>query len=248
MTKITACLMLKNEEDKLEDLLYNLRDFADEVVAIDHGSTDRTQAILTEHGIRFKVIPEDDQWLDKDRKILFDMADEGWILHIDADERLPEETKRRLKSWGSELGDDKYDVVWLWSMHYMNPKRYYAYGFWAPHTEPRFFRTSSKPDFNVKIHSQPKFKKSAVHYVSGLEYEHHYYLKSKERIHSQHEQFIEVEHRQKGKPSTLSTVISYPFWLFNGIVWKGGFLDGLEGLRANGFLALYFAKARGLKR
>jgi glycosyltransferase involved in cell wall biosynthesis len=248
MPKITACLMLKNEADKLEDLLRNLQGFADEVVAIDHGSTDGTHRILQAHGVRFKIVPEEKEWINKDWTILFNMADDGWILRIDADERLPEETKRRLKSWGSELGDDRYDVVWLWSMHYMNPKRYYAYGFWQPHIEPRFFRTRCKPKITAAIHSQPIFSPDAIHCISGLEYDHLYYLKGKEKTATDHKRYIEVEHEQKGTPSKLSVLASYPFWWFNGLIWKGGFLDGVEGVKANLFLADYFARARGLKR
>ena len=45
---ITACLIVKNEEDMLRKCLESLRDGIDEIIIVDTGSTDKTKVIAKE--------------------------------------------------------------------------------------------------------------------------------------------------------------------------------------------------------
>lgn len=85
--RISACLIVKNEQPFLDGCLLSLRGLVDEVVVVDTGSTDRTMDIVRAHGARLI------EWAWRDdfaaaRNVGLDAATGDWILYIDADERL----------------------------------------------------------------------------------------------------------------------------------------------------------------
>ena len=49
--KISACVIVKNEEKNITQWLNNLRQIADEIIVVDTGSTDNTLNILETAGI-----------------------------------------------------------------------------------------------------------------------------------------------------------------------------------------------------
>ncbi|HEY8714930.1 MAG TPA: glycosyltransferase, partial [Candidatus Acidoferrum sp.] len=53
MNRISACLITFNEEHNLPRALASLAGVVDEIVVVDSGSTDRTEAIAREHGTNF---------------------------------------------------------------------------------------------------------------------------------------------------------------------------------------------------
>lgn len=85
--RITATLIARDEERFLADCLQSLRPLVNEIVVVDTGSCDATQAIARAHGARL----HDFAWCDDfsaARNFALDQASGDWILYIDADERL----------------------------------------------------------------------------------------------------------------------------------------------------------------
>ena len=52
MSKISACLIVKNEERLLPQCPGSIKDFVDEIVIVDTGSTDQTVEIARNYGAR----------------------------------------------------------------------------------------------------------------------------------------------------------------------------------------------------
>jgi glycosyltransferase involved in cell wall biosynthesis/tetratricopeptide (TPR) repeat protein len=94
---ISACLIVKDEEEALPECLASLRGLADEVVVYDTGSTDATIDIARRSGA--KVI--EGYWDDdfgRARNASLAQCRGEWILWIDADERFRCENTPQLRS------------------------------------------------------------------------------------------------------------------------------------------------------
>jgi tetratricopeptide (TPR) repeat protein len=85
--RISACMIVKNEEKLLPDCLESIRDWVDEIVVVDTGSSDRTREIAQEFGARIF----DQPWtgdFSHHRNYSIEQASGDWIFIIDADERF----------------------------------------------------------------------------------------------------------------------------------------------------------------
>jgi tetratricopeptide (TPR) repeat protein len=90
-TKVSACLIVKNEQKHLQRCLESLDRIADEIVVVDTGSTDRTVEIAESFGAKMGYF----EWCNDfsaARNIALDLATGNWILWIDADEALTPES------------------------------------------------------------------------------------------------------------------------------------------------------------
>lgn len=84
---LSACLIAKNEEQRLPQCLESLRSLADEIIVVDTGSLDRTVAIAKKYQARVFHF----EWCDdfsQARNYAIAQAKGKWILVIDADEVL----------------------------------------------------------------------------------------------------------------------------------------------------------------
>jgi len=84
---ITACMIVKNEERLLPGCLESIRDWVDEIIVVDTGSTDRTKDIARDYGARVFEQPWADDFA-KHRNYSIEQASGDWIFIIDADERF----------------------------------------------------------------------------------------------------------------------------------------------------------------
>ncbi len=82
---VSACLIVKDEEDVLGECLTSVRDFVDEIVVYDTGSTDRTREIAAEHGVHVIAGYWNDHFGDARNRAMEHCTGE-WVLQIDADE------------------------------------------------------------------------------------------------------------------------------------------------------------------
>ena len=85
---LSAVLITRNAASVLEPCLESLA-FADEIVIVDSGSSDRTAEIARERGAR--LVPK--EWLGYGRQKQFavEQAKHDWVLCVDADERVSPE-------------------------------------------------------------------------------------------------------------------------------------------------------------
>ena len=94
--KISACVIVKNEEKNIGQWLNNMRQIADEIIVVDTGSTDNTLTILEHAGIT----PYHFTWCNDfsaAKNYAIEQADGAWILFLDADEYFTTATLKRLR-------------------------------------------------------------------------------------------------------------------------------------------------------
>jgi tetratricopeptide (TPR) repeat protein len=84
---LSATLIVRDEAEHLLDCLASITRFVDEIVVVDTGSTDATEAVAREAGATVISRPWDRHFANA-RNAAVDVARGQWILYIDADERL----------------------------------------------------------------------------------------------------------------------------------------------------------------
>lgn len=91
---ISAIVLTKNEERNIGLCLDGLA-WADEIIVVDAGSTDRTRMLAEERGARFvgSVFTN----FSSQRNFAMTLAQTDWILFVDADERVSSELAREIK-------------------------------------------------------------------------------------------------------------------------------------------------------
>ncbi|HTV94171.1 MAG TPA: glycosyltransferase [Verrucomicrobiae bacterium] len=92
---VSLCMIVKNEEKFLPQALASIKDYVDEIVIADTGSTDRTIEIARSYGATVIERPwrNDFSWA---RNESINLATKRWILFLDADEELTEDSRPAL--------------------------------------------------------------------------------------------------------------------------------------------------------
>ena len=95
MSKITLSMIVKNEERYLRECLESVKDIVSEIVIVDTGSTDSTIKIAKDYGAKLYSFG----WINDfsaARNFALSKSTGDWILYLDADERLSENSKNEL--------------------------------------------------------------------------------------------------------------------------------------------------------
>ncbi|SDF43597.1 glycosyltransferase family 2 protein [Sporomusa acidovorans] len=84
---LTVCLIVKNEEHCLGDCLDSIKDWADQIVVVDTGSTDNTLEVARQYHVQIEYFTWENDFA-KARNYSLQFAVGDWILILDADERI----------------------------------------------------------------------------------------------------------------------------------------------------------------
>ena len=84
--KVSCVIIAKNEADRITRAIESVRGLVDEIVVVDSGSTDGTQALCEKLGAR--VIHNGWTGFGPQKRFAEDAARNDWILNLDADEWL----------------------------------------------------------------------------------------------------------------------------------------------------------------
>ena len=233
--KLSAIVLTRNEERNIEDCLAKLS-WADEMLVIDSGSTDRTIILAEKCGARVVVHPFTD--FASQRNFAISQAKGDWILFIDADEKvtpkLAEEIQTALK------GSDAFTPS-----VYAIPRHNYFFGkrlCFADSREdapirifPRQNATWAQPVHEMIVTDLPVRKlKSPLQHYSTRDLAH-YQQKVRDYVP------LELRTmRDKGvKPALWKCFLVPPAKFFLIYFFNLGILDGIAGLQY-AILSSYF--------
>jgi glycosyltransferase involved in cell wall biosynthesis/Flp pilus assembly protein TadD len=108
--RVSLCMIVKDEEANLPDCLASVADLVDEVIVVDTGSADATREVATRHGARVFDFP----WVDSfaaARNESLRHATGDWVFWMDADDRLDDENRARLRNLFASLRDENAAYV-----------------------------------------------------------------------------------------------------------------------------------------
>lgn len=149
---ITLSMIVKNEEKFLPGCLESVKDVVDEIVIVDTGSSDRTKEIALSYNAKIF----DFEWVNDfaaARNEALKHCNGKWILYLDADERLSEESKKNLRQLLMNVPEDIGGIICtLESDHSLisGKSEIHRGGY------PRLFRNFGYPkiSFTGRVHEQ----------------------------------------------------------------------------------------------
>ncbi|WP_106916037.1 tetratricopeptide repeat-containing glycosyltransferase family 2 protein [Chryseobacterium aurantiacum] len=144
--KISLCLIVKNEQHVLSRCLESATKFADEIIIVDTGSTDKTKEIAKQ--FTDKVF--DFEWIDDfsaARNFAFSKATMDYQMWLDADDVVPEKSAKEINELKKSLNED-VDIVtmkYVLSFDENNNPAFYS-------TRERLFKRSKDYQWIEPVH------------------------------------------------------------------------------------------------
>ncbi len=106
MPKISAVIITFNEEKYIEKCISSLEGITDEIVVVDSFSTDRTEDICSRSGVKFSK-HKFEGYIEQ-KNYAMSLAAYPWVLSLDADEALSDESRKLILEIKNDLKYDGY--------------------------------------------------------------------------------------------------------------------------------------------
>lgn len=244
MPQFSVVLAVFNEEKNLAACLESTKNIADEIVIVDGTSKDKTVEIAKKFGAKV-IVRENPKIFHINKQIAIDEATKDWIIQLDADEHLSEESIKEIKE---VTKNTQFNGFWI-------PRKNYFLG--------RFLKKGGQyPDYTLRIYRKGKghlpqkdvheqaevegkvghLKKPLLHYP----YENFSaYFNKWKRYNSIFADQIKDERKKKGMVHSFWQVPDYLlikpiYWFLLTYIRHKGFVDSWQGFVFSFFSAIRF--------
>lgn len=226
--QITAILLAKNEESRINDAIRTVS-FCDDILVVDDESTDKTSEIVNKAGARLMIHPKQNEFAGQ-RNWAMEQAKHDWILFIDADEIISEELHKEIVHVIKQKQSDitsyfipRRDFFWNHEMKYGETKKARTTGIlrlmkkgsgvWVGSVHEQFLPAGKTDKLTGYINHT-----SHTSLVDFVEDVNAYSTIRAEELHKQ------------GKQTTVFELVFFPFGKFIYTYFiLAGFLDGASG-------------------
>ena len=230
---LSVALLTFNSEGRLEEVLKSVEGIADEVVALDSGSKDRTLDILKAYGARVYQ-REFDNFVNQ-KNYLLSLVKEDWVLFLDDDEVLTPELSRSIKEELQSPAHAGYRLNRL--TNYLGRWIRHA---WSPDWQLRLARRDKCRWVGSEVHERLEVDGS-VGYLKGelLHYSYSSISQHLSKIDKYSTLYARGALRRGRRFSLLKLLTSPPGAFIRRYVLKRGFLDGFEGFILSAMASYY---------
>ncbi|MEH0690621.1 glycosyltransferase family 2 protein [Vibrio cholerae] len=225
MNTIAAVLIVKNEAKCLKKCLDSVKDFVDEIVILDSGSSDDTESIARQYTDKFYTNKE---WpgFGLQRQKAESYVESDFVLWLDADEVVSDKLAKSIVASVNEHSDS--------TVYQLNRKNS-AYGKvihhsgWSPDWIVRLYKRGEAKYNSALVHEKVIYSGPSKHLDGYLFHEtyddlHHHIQKSTYYIK------LWADEREGKKKSGILTSLVHAFWAFFRMYFiHRGFLDGKHG-------------------
>ena len=227
MVKLSAVLVVRDEEEMLDGALRSLR-FCDEiVVVVDDRTTDRSADVARRHTEHVLIHPFTD--FASARNLGIAATSGEWILHIDADERitnpLAREIRATIQAGGEALAYRGPTINFFWG-------RRMEFGGWANMRQARLVRRDHA-EYRGRVHEDTAVPPELIGELRGERW--HFSHRSIEENLVKAIRYGRLEARDlyeagapRVTPSTFVRVVALEFG--RRMVRRAGFRDGMPGI------------------
>lgn len=225
--KLSGVIITFNEARNIRRCLESLQGVCDEILVLDSFSTDETEAICKEFGVRFEQNPFEGHIQQKNEALA--RASHPWVLSLDADEALTAELKAHILQLKASHPEP--------AIFEMNRLTNYCgtwikHSGWYPDTKVRLVYKTLAKWGGVNPHDQLlPLQNSKVQKLKGDLLHYSYYTKADH--FKQIDYFSKIAAKelfaQKKKCSILKLIVKVSAQFVKNYFIKLGFLDGIAG-------------------
>ncbi|WP_276571034.1 glycosyltransferase family 2 protein [Bacillus sp. TH13] len=144
---ISLCMIVKDEEKNILNCLESVKEFIDEIIIVDTGSTDQTVAICQAFNAKIFHFKWNNSFAEA-RNFGLEQATGDWILWLDADEKMDLKDAKELKNFLNQSKDEKLISIHL--INYIGKENDINQTFHIAHT--RLFKNYEGFKFIYNIH------------------------------------------------------------------------------------------------
>ena len=222
---ISVVVITKNEADAIERCLRSV-DWADEVIVLDSGSTDRTVEISQKLGARVSVTADWPGFGPQKNRAL-DRATGEWVLSLDADEWVTPDLRDEIRSVISRPdGAVAFRVPRLSSFC----GRFMRHSGWWPDHVIRLFRRGAARFSDDVVHEHVLVEGKTGTLRAPIMHETFVDLDELLQKMNNYSSLAAKEMRHGGRKAGLAGAVLRGLWAFmRTYFFRGGFLDGREG-------------------
>lgn len=224
--KLSTIILAKNEEKMIEDCLESIK-WADEIILVDSGSTDKTIEIAKKFRAKIINVPGEKLAYAKWRNRGLEEAKGKWVLYVDADERV---TPRLRKEIQETISNTKYTAFAIPRRNFLLGKELHWGGWWPDYVK-RLYKQDKLKRWRGELHEEPVFEGELGHLKEPMI---HLQPKSIKPMLEKSIRWSKIEARLLYKanhpPVTWWRILRMgATTLFDRLIKKQGFRDGTEG-------------------
>jgi glycosyltransferase involved in cell wall biosynthesis len=223
--KLSVVVIAKDEADRMPRLLKSVF-FADEVLVVDSGSSDRTTEICRQMGAR--VIFHEWAGFAAQKQFALEQASGEWILSLDADEEIRADLAEEIKHSLADVREDTDAFSIPRLSRYLG--RWIKHGGWYPDRQVRLARRSKARWQGGPIHERlevPGRIQPLTHPIL-----HYVYRDIADQLGTinQYSDLFAAERGRRNNAYVLAGAAHAIGKFFECFLWKLGILDGIPGL------------------
>jgi len=238
MNKISLSVVIitKNEEKNIEDCIKSVYGWVDEIIIVDDESQDRTREIAKKYTDKIFIRKMDIEG--KHRNWAYSRARNGWVLSLDADERVTKELQEEIKRLFEE--GPKFEG-------YTIPRRNYIGNYWLkyggeyPAPQLKLFRKDKFRFEEVSVHPRAFLEGRCGHLKNDI-------------IHYSYRDFSDYLNKLNNQTTReaekwIATGRKMTFWralwraldrfFYRRMIRKKAYRDGIYGFMVAVFSGLY---------
>ncbi|AFH48974.1 Glycosyltransferase [Ignavibacterium album JCM 16511] len=222
MNKISVIIITKNEAENISECLNSVK-WADEIIVVDSGSNDETISIAKQ--FTDKVIFNEWKGFAAQKTFALNLAQNDWVLSLDADERVTEELKDEILNSNLE----KFDGYRIKRDNYFLGKLIRGCG-WGNDYQLRLFKKSETKLTDRLVHEGFEVEGNVGQLKNSmLHFSYRNFSDAFTKIN--HYSTLEAIEKQNKKRVNAFTIVLTPLAAFlQHFIFRKGFIDGIYGL------------------
>ncbi|ATX79588.1 Glycosyltransferase involved in cell wall bisynthesis [Mariprofundus aestuarium] len=223
---ISVTIIACNEEKRIGECLNSVQ-WADDIVVVDSGSSDKTVAIAEAHGAR--VIHHTWPGYGAQKQFATSQARYDWILNLDADEHVTDQLATSIRNTFQNLPESI--IAFECNFEHFLMGRWLRHGEAYPDPHIRLFNRQAGDWNSRQIHEHIEISGSTGKLEGSIR---HKTVESLAEYIEKINRYTELQAEiivESGKQVTFSQLFFRSLWRFlRGYIFRLGFLDGIAGL------------------